>query len=86
MGNRRADRRPNDTRGLWTPEKLRLASRLFGEAMIKVAAQLQVPPKELLEYGLRGVIPPMGEGQRIAQLIEDRSQSGDAPLQLEAPQ
>jgi hypothetical protein len=61
-----------DTRGIWTPEKLEKARRLFGKTMILIAEALEVPPKELLEYGLKGVLPPMGEGQRVAQLVASR--------------
>lgn len=59
-----------DTRGIWTPEKLAKARRLFGKIMIYVAEALEVPADELLEYGLKGVVPPMGEKQRVAQLQE----------------
>lgn len=63
-----------DTRGIWTPEKLDKARRLFGKTMVYIADALQVPAKELLEFGLKGVIPPMGKPQRVAQLLEDRRQ------------
>lgn len=66
-----------DTRGIWTPEKLEKARRLFGQTMLYIAEALEVPPKELLEYGLKGVLPPMGEGQRVAALLEDLSQERD---------
>lgn len=74
-----------DTRGIWTPEKLEKARRLFGKTMLYIAEALQVPPKELLEYGLKGVLPPMGEGQRVAQLLEDRSQQTAEPQPIEQP-
>lgn len=89
---------PDSKPGIWTTEKLGKARRLFGKTMIMIAEALQVPPKELLEFGLRGVIPPMGEGQRVAALLEEMAQEpapgGDAPpspegresrLQLPAP-
>jgi hypothetical protein len=76
-------RKAIDTRGIWTPEKLSKAHRLFGKTMLMIAEALEVPPKELLEYGLKGVLPPMGKGQRVAQLLEDHS--GEQPPPPEDP-
>jgi hypothetical protein len=67
------------TPGLWTPEKLSKARRLFGTTMIFIAEALQVPPAELLAYGLKGVIPPMGKGQRIGQLLSDLAMEAEPP-------
>lgn len=61
-----------DNRGIWTPEKIEKAHRLFGKTMLLIAEALQVPPKELIAYGLKGVIPPMGKPQRVAQLLEQK--------------
>lgn len=68
-----------DTRGIWTPEKLKKAHRLFGKIMIYLAEALQVPADELLEYGLKGVMPPMGEKQRVAQLVDREQQQPEQP-------
>lgn len=67
-----------DTRGIWTPQKLDRARRLFGKTMLYIAEALQVPAKELMEYGLKGVIPPMGEGQRVAQLLEHHAAAAES--------
>lgn len=79
-----------DTRGIWTPEKLEKARRLFGKTMLYIAEALEVPPMELMEYGLKGVLPPMGEGQRVAQLLEDLSNrendNGTAALRADVPE
>jgi hypothetical protein len=83
----RRERPALDTRGIWTAEKLEKAHRLFGKTMILIAEALEVPPKELVEYGLKGVIPPMGERQRVAQLVDQRQAPPDEepPLSLPAP-
>ncbi len=72
-----------DTRGIWTPEKLSKAHRLFGKIMIYVAEALQVPADELLEYGLKGVMPPMGEKQRVAQLVDRAAEPEREPEIIE---
>lgn len=82
-----------DTRGIWTPEKIDKARRLFGKTMIYIAEALQVPADELLHYALDGEIPPMGKAQRIGMLRnrhEERQQDvpepqAQPPLQLAAP-
>lgn len=87
---RAGDAQAEPTPGLWTPEKLAKAHRLFGKTIILIAEALQVPAAELLAYGLKGVIPPMGEKQRVAQLIDEVSNGEpkpevEPPLQLPAP-
>lgn len=74
-----------DTRGIWTPEKLQKAHRLFGKIMIYVAEALQVPADEPLEYGLKGVMPPMGEKQRVAQLVDRAGEEPPIPLVMLQP-
>jgi len=75
-----------DNRGIWTPEKLEKAHRLFGKTMLYIAEALQVPADELVAYGLKGVIPPMGRAQRVAQLLEDhaRQAEGDGDGNVDA--
>jgi hypothetical protein len=79
-----------DTRGIWTTEKLDRARRLFGKTMLYIAEALEVPPLELMQYGLKGVLPPMGKGQRVAQLLEHDDKepaggTGAASIALPAP-
>lgn len=77
-----------DTRGLWTTEKLEKARRLIGKSVILIAEALQVPADELLLYGLKGIIPPMGASQRIGDLlsqIADGAPTPDEPLALPPP-
>lgn len=75
-----------DNRGIWTPEKLQKAHRLFGKTMLYIAEALEVPADELVAYGLKGVIPPMGRAQRVAQLLEDhtRQAEGDGDGDVDA--
>lgn len=76
--------RPEATPGIWTPEKLAKARKLFGKTMIMIAEALQVPAAELLAYGLNGVLPPMGEKQRLGQLLSAMAE-GRAPDALALP-
>lgn len=80
QGRNKGQRGPGpapDNRGIWTPEKLEKAHRLFGKTMLYIAEALQVPADELVAYGLKGVIPPMGRAQRVAQLLEDHTRQAE---------
>lgn len=47
----------------WTPEKRKQAYRRFGQIIIQVADELNVPANELLAYALKGEVPPQGRDQ-----------------------
>ncbi|HYI27582.1 MAG TPA: hypothetical protein VD863_06990 [Bradyrhizobium sp.] len=74
---------PGDTRGIWTPEKLTKARRIFGRTVVMVAEALQVPAEELLSVFISGRLPPVGKRQRLGQLLSGL-QLGGAPEQAPA--
>lgn len=83
-GPKQATAAEPDTRGIWTPEKLTRARRLFGKTMIYIAEALQVPADELLRYALNGTLPPIGTGQRLGDLLAQMAENG-APLPSDMP-
>lgn len=72
----------------WTPEKRLLASRRFGETIIQVAWELNVPANELLAYSLHGEVPRAGarEGFAETRLPEPEPEPAERmPAALPAP-
>lgn len=65
----------------WTPEKRKKAYRRFGEIIIQVADELNVPANELLAYALKGEVPPQGRDQGF----EDTKVPGQLALPAPAP-
>jgi hypothetical protein len=55
--------------GPWPPAKVDKARRLFATTMKLIAEALQVTPRELIENGLRDIVPPMLAG-RLAIAID----------------
>lgn len=64
--------------GIWTPEKIDKARRLFAKTMGYIAKALKVPPDELVRYVFEGEIPPMGTAGRIGALRNAAEAAGAA--------
>jgi transposase-like protein len=60
-----AERAVAATPGRWTPEKKIKAIRLYPKIVELVAAELQVPPAELLRLWVKGETPQMVEPSRV---------------------
>jgi hypothetical protein len=65
----------------WTADKRKRAYRRFGEIIIQVADELNVPANELLAYALKGDVPPQGRNEGF----EDTKVPGMALLPAPQP-
>lgn len=67
---------PEDSRGIWSTEKIAKVRGVTMKALEIIAEAYQVPAKEVLSLIVSGTTPPIGKRQRVAQLVEERTNAG----------
>ncbi|SFZ85977.1 GcrA cell cycle regulator [Devosia enhydra] len=82
--SKKATRSASAKRPGWTSAKLAEARKRFGQAMIGVPAELNVPANELLTYAINGSVPPIGRDAGFADTALPAPVT--APVALPAPE